>query len=789
MTELIITEKPSSAVKVATALADTKPVQNKNKQSTYYELTHNKKKIFVTSAVGHLYGLVEAKKNGWTYPVFDIKWEESYKGTKNLKYVKDYIDNIVKLAKEADEITIACDYDVEGEVIGYNVVRFACKRKDANRMKFSTLTKPDLVESYEHKMNHIDWGQALAGETRHYLDWYYGINLSRALTSSVKAAGSFKVMSAGRVQGPTLKILVDREKEIQAFIPEPYWQIQLDGEYNKEKVDAWHVKDKIFDQKETDIILEKIKGKKEALIKQINRTRRNQAPPTPFDLTSLQSESYNNFKITPKETLEIAQSLYLAGVTSYPRTSSQQLDPKLGFQKIMTELSKQPEYQLLAKELLKEKTLTPNNGKKTDPAHPAIYPTGQIPKALKPREHKIYDIVVKRFLATFAKPAIRETMEVSLDVNAEIFIAKGTRTVEQNWHLFYKPYVNLEEITLPDLKENEKVVINKINKLQKETQPPKRYNQSSIIKELEKKNLGTKATRADILDRLFQRGYLEGVQIKATKLGIETVRVLEKFMPTITDIQLTADFEEDMEEIREGKEKQEVVLEKAKKELTKLLEEFKKKEKEVGKEILGSVRETEDEQNTVGKCPSCDEGTLMIRFGKFGKFIACDKYPDCKTTFNLPSGALIKNTKTICDVCNHPKIQVIKKGKRPQEICINPACSSKLEEGVTIEEVGKKAEPQKIDKKCPKCGKDLVIRNGFYGQFIACPGFPKCRYTEKIGQGSSNGNTTSTTDKNGNAKLSEKKVTKISKKTVKLSTKLTSATKIKGKKNVKAKAD
>ena len=222
MVELIITEKPSSAEKVAGALADGKPTKKKSKQSSYYELTHNKKPIIVTSAVGHLYGLVEDKANGWKYPVFDIKWQSSDKSSKELKYVKDYIDTISMLAQKADEFTVACDYDVEGEVIGFNVIRFVCKKKDANRMKFSTLTKPDLVEAYDHKSPHLDWGQAHAGETRHKLDWFYGINLSRALTNSVKAAGSFKIMSAGRVQGPALKLLVDREREIAAFKPEPF---------------------------------------------------------------------------------------------------------------------------------------------------------------------------------------------------------------------------------------------------------------------------------------------------------------------------------------------------------------------------------------------------------------------------------------------------------------------------------------------------------------------------------------------------------------------------------------
>src|SRR3989338_6975010 len=192
MVELIISEKPSSAQKIAEALADGKLSKKKNKHSSYYELTHGRNKLIVTSAVGHLYGLVEAKKLGWTYPVFDIKWQASYLASKELSYVKDYIETISMLAKTADKITIACDYDVEGEVIGLNVVRFSCGKKDAHRMKFSTLTKPDLVEAYEKKLSHLDWGQANAGETRHKLDWFYGINLSPALTSSIKAAGSFK---------------------------------------------------------------------------------------------------------------------------------------------------------------------------------------------------------------------------------------------------------------------------------------------------------------------------------------------------------------------------------------------------------------------------------------------------------------------------------------------------------------------------------------------------------------------------------------------------------------------
>jgi DNA topoisomerase-1 len=380
-------------------------------------------------------------------------------------------------------------------------------------------------------------------------------------------------------------------------------------------------------------------------------------------------------------------------------------------------------------ELLKLSSLKPNNGEKTDPAHPAIYPTGVAPASLKPNERKIYDLVVKRFMATFAKAAIRETMEVILDVKQELFETKGTRTVEENWHLFYKPYVKLEEVTLPEMKEADKIKITEIKKLDKETQPPKRYNQSSIIKELEKRNLGTKATRADILDRLFQRGYLEGVQITVTQIGIQTTEILEKYAPTIVDDQLTADFETEMDKIREGKEKPEKVLERAKELLIKLLTDFKKKEKQIGKDIIQSVRNTQDQTNYVGKCPRCENGKLMMRRGKFGAFIACNEYPKCEATFKLPTHGIVKRSEKLCESCQYPMISVLMH-RMKKEMCINPNCPTKTS-SAEMKEI-KKIEQNKSDRNCPKCGSNLIVRSSMYGRFLGCSGYPKCKHVEKI---------------------------------------------------------
>ncbi len=590
-------------------------------------------------------------------------------------------------------------------------------------MKFSTLTKSDLVEAYENKSPHLDWGQAHAGETRHFLDFFYGINLSRALTAAITQAGFFKILSIGRVQGPSLKIVVEREQEIKAFKPEPFWQLELKGTTQAGQIIAWHQKDKFWKKEEAEDVLKKttkdnkIKSKNyhQAAIENIEKKRFNQSPPFPFDLTSLQTEAYRCFGLSPKRTLQLAQNLYTAGYISYPRTSSQKLPPKLGYKKILEKLKKQPIYKELAEKLLRQKTLAPNEGKKTDPAHPAIYPTGIVPKSLDSQNKKIYDLITKRFLATFGPPAKRETAVVKTNCQDEIFITKGTRTIEPGWHLLYQPYVKLKEEELPNYQQGDTVKVKDIKMHQKETQPPKRYTESSLIKELEKKNLGTKATRAQIIDTLYQRNYIKDKKIKATDFGVKIIETLKKHSPLIIDEKLTKHFEEALEKIREQKEKPAKVLDEAKEIILKISDKFKKDEKEIGQALVGTYKESERKASTVSKCPHCGSD-LRVRRGKFGQFIACSNYPDCKTTFSLPKG-LVKSTDKLCPECNWPLIQIIRKGKRPQNVCFNPDCPTKK---LTKQE-------KKMEKKCPKCSAPMVLRQSVYGKFWGCSKYPKCK--------------------------------------------------------------
>ncbi len=675
MTELIIAEKPKAALKLAEALADKNLEKKSEKGVPYYELTHKGKKIIIGCAVGHLFTLSEKEKTR-DYPNFNIDWFPNYKIRKSASFTKKYLDTLKRLSKTANEYTVACDFDSEGSVIGANCVRLIFNMKDAKRMKFSTLTKDELINSYESAMKHLDWEQINAGEARHFMDWYFGINGSRALTNSIKnATNQYKVMSIGRVQGPTLKIIVDREKEIQAFKPVPYWQIQLIGDIRKRALEAWHKEDKFLDKNKADKVIEKTKGKK-AIVKELNRRKFQQLPPTPFDLTSLQLEAYRLFRIPPSQTLQIAQSLYLMGLISYPRTSSQQLPPSLDYKKIIKGISRQHEYKELCDELLRKK-LEPNNGKKTDPAHPSIHFTGELPEKLDEREAKLYDLIVRRTLATFAEPAIRETMEILIDINQEIFIARGTRTVEKGWHTYYGPYAIFEEQELPDVKNGEEINVKSINLLGKETQPPKRYTAASIIKKMDSLGLGTKATRSVIVDTLLNRFYIKDTKIQATALGIKTIETLQKYNKEIIDVKLTRHFEKEMQDIQEGKRNKEQVLEEARKTLVKIFKHFKENELKIGKELAEANIQTREDQTIVGKCNKC-EGNLRIMYSKKNNsyFIACSNYPTCRNTFSLTTG-LPKPTNKTCKECSFPTVYIIRKGKRPFEYCISKECPIK----------------------------------------------------------------------------------------------------------------
>jgi DNA topoisomerase-1 len=664
--ELLVAEKPRVAEKIAMAIGD--KVQKKSYNgASYYEATTDGREVTIAPAVGHVYTLVEKKKTR-KYPVFDIEWVPAYKASKAAAYTKAYVDLLQKLGKKADTFISACDYDIEGSTIAYNVFRYATSIKEGQRMKFSALTKGDLVEAYEERGD-FDYNNAYAGETRHILDWFYGINLSRALMGAVRAAHRYKVLSIGRVQGPALSLLSQLERGIKAFVPVPYWELTA----KVKSIGFMHKKGRFLEESEADSSFERTATK--GTVASVDRKEHSLPAQPCFDLTSLQVEAYRLFKYNPSRTLELAQNLYEASLITYPRTSSQKIPPTIKLPPIISALASNRDYASLAKKIMENKWFRPVQGKKEDPAHPAIHPTGMSGR-VEGAEKNLYDLIVRRFLAAFAPPAKRERSRIEVDAGGEPYAASGSRLTEKGWTEFYGKYYTTEDAELPVFEQGETVDVSGKKKTKKETKPPKRYTQASIVSELEKRKLGTKATRSVIVDTLFKRGYTTGKSIEVSDFGLKVCDVLQKYAPEILDENLTRKIEEDMEAIQEGKLEKEKVIAESKEVLTQILDKWKANEAKIGAELADALAATLEAESMIGVCDKCGKQLRIIRLKAGKQFIGCSGYPACRNAYPLPTGAMVRPTRNTCPDCNKPTVNV-KKGRMRYTMCVDPNCPSK----------------------------------------------------------------------------------------------------------------
>lgn len=679
---LIVTEKPDAALRIATALdKNERPEKMYNRGVPYYIVERNGK-IVVVPALGHLYTITSEKK-GRDYPVFNYRWVPRHVTEINAVRIRTWIQTISDLAKDADILIDACDYDVEGCIIGYCILKYACggREQTSKRMKFSTLTKHEIEQAYEKPLPHLDFGLIEAGLTRHEVDWLYGINLSRALMiASKKASGSYTTLSTGRVQGPSLKFLVDREEAINTFVPILYWKVTAQVEINGQNLQAKYEKDEIENKKEAITIVNACKNQTGQICKAVVRESQH-PPPFPFDLGTLQNEAYRLFKYTPRYTLSIAQQLYLSALISYPRTDSQKLPATIGYRTILQNLSKTEEYQKPATELLAKQTLRPREGQKDDPAHPAIYPTGNLPeRGLNVTERRVWDLVVRRFLAVFGEPATKQNTQASIKIGTHNFLIAGSRVLEEGWMRYYEPYVRFEEAILPPMYKGQIVNVKRVWLDDRFTEPPPRFNPSSLLREMEKTEIGTKATRAEIIQTLSDRGYVEGRHMTVTYLGFEVANILENHCPAVVSTTMTKELEARMKKIQENKEKRENVVNEVVQILEPILETLKRNEVEIGQQLTTAIRKARLEERTIGACPVCKSGKLIVNYSKkTGKrFVGCTNYfkGTCRTSFPLPQKGKVTPTGKNCSKCGWPTVEA-RISKRPWILCFNVDCPTK----------------------------------------------------------------------------------------------------------------
>jgi DNA topoisomerase-1 len=582
---LVIAEKPKAANKIAYALSRN-PIKKKLYGIPYYIIPNKINKIIVASAAGHLYGL---HTDQYGYPVFRYEWRPLYEIDPEAKHTEKFLKLLSKLCSEANYYVNACDYDIEGSVIGYLIILNHGDLNRSYRAKFSSLTPTELREAFQN-LTGMDWEMIEAGLCRHELDWIWGINISRALMDSVKQVSGKKIiLSAGRVQTPTLKHVVEKDIERRLYVPLPQYTLSIDILKDDMKIHVEYKGKPVETRSEAEEIVREIRNYGYLIVKKYDERKYSLNPPPAFNLGDLQEEAARIYGFSPYKTQSIAEKLYLDALISYPRTNSQKLPPTLNYRGIMEKLSKIKEYSGLVRELLIETkgVLKPVQGPKEDPAHPAIYPTGLIPKDLGRDEWRIYDLIVRRFLAAFADKALVSHRIVTLQHPGNpdiVFQASGQKIIVHGWLKYYSFSKPIEKI-IPRFNIDEKVVVVKAGVRKTYTKPPEKITRIKILRWMENVGIGTEATRARIIELLFKRNYLKssGGRVEATDLGLGIIEVLMEYFPEITSVSLTRYFEEEMEKIRMGVRRREDVVRDARNTLIKLIVLFNKRKYHIGK--------------------------------------------------------------------------------------------------------------------------------------------------------------------------------------------------------------
>lgn len=671
--KLIISEKDIAAKRIAKILSGDGVREEKTYGVPVYNFKNKDGEYRVIGLKGHIMQVDYPKEyaNWFKVDPMDLITAKIEK----VPIHKKIIQAILKVSDGADEIIIATDYDREGELIGYDVWE-VIKEKNClikvKRAKFSAITPKDINYAFS-KMGKIDENLAFAGRTRQDIDLIWGATLTRFISLAAFQIKD-KFLSVGRVQTPTLGLIVDRELEIKSFVVTPYWEIRVDLKTGKgEKFEAIHKKKRFLEKEEAIKIFEGLKEK--GIVEKVKESIRKVKPPAPFNTTSLISTA-NSIGFSAQKTISIAENLYINGYISYPRTDNTVYPASINLKEVTEMIGKSGEFCEMSREVLLQEKIKATRGNKKTTDHPPIYPTSIADKkSLTQDEWKLYELIVRRFICTILPPAEIKSIVATIDIDGELFLANGSNIIKVGWIKFY-PYYKHKDIYIPELKENEPVILLDKNILKKETKPPPRYSQGKLVEKMEELGLGTKATRHTIIQNLIRRGYMSGNPLVPSEKAIAVIKMLRKHAEKISTPEMTSELEIDMDGIANGDELKDDVVNKSRDILREIMVKLKNERDEISQEIKKGIRE----DYVVGKCVDEDcNGNLIIRTSKKTKkrFIGCSAYPDCTNTFSLPQNGLIITNKEVCKECQYPIVKVVRKGKRPWDLCINPQCPKK----------------------------------------------------------------------------------------------------------------
>ncbi len=676
----------------------------------------------VVSSKGHICDLATTGKGGLGIDV-EHDFTPTYKISKEKKEV---VKELKKLAKESEKVILASDPDREGEAIAWHLAReLGLSTEDDNRVTFHEITKPVVMEAIQdpHK---IDMDLVKSQEARRMLDRIIGFKLSKLLQNKIQSK------SAGRVQSVALRLIVEREEEIRKFKSEEYWTIAaalkkgnstFSADLNK--VDG--KKPKMANEKEANDVLALCKDQP-FVVANVSSRKKSKEPKLPFTTSTLQQESSTKLGYGARKTMSLAQKLYegvdlggtTTGLISYMRTDSTRL----------SELFVNDTENFIDQEFGKEyrgKAHEKNSTNAQD-AHEAIRPTdiNNTPEKVRPyltnEQFRLYSLIYARTLASLMASAKFDVTSVKFNCGPCEFGASGQVMLFDGYTKVYSKYEKQTTTNLPLLKVGEEMKHVQISADQHFTEPPARYTEAKLIKELEEKSIGRPSTYATIIDTLQKRAYVtldKATETSKTKVfrpteqGELTNAKLQEFFKKIINVQYTADMEKSLDIIAEGDE-----------DYVQFLKDFYSDFEPLVNDAYEKMPKKELEK--VGrKCPLCGND-LVYRNGRFGRFVSCSTYPECKYTENAdPELTELEKTEKLCPECGHK--MVIKKGRfGPFWACSDyPTCKH-------IEPLKAKPKPKPTGEKCPECGHDLVERVSRYGKtFIGCSNYPKCHYIKK----------------------------------------------------------
>ena len=731
---LIVTEKNNSAKKIADILSGGTAKEGASFKTPYYEWSDSDGDHMTIGLKGHVLNP--------SFPESYNNWQETNpRDLIDADLIKEPTDkNVVralkKVAQDADDLIIATDFDREGELIGLEALQEIVEANPdlataegvhedgtpVKRARYSALTKDEIERAFNN-LDELSMPLANAGAARQDMDLIWGATLTRAVSMATRRFGS-NFLSVGRVQSPTLGLIVQRELERRAHVPEPFWEVTATFAHPDGNFTAEHTTDKFWKEAEAKAAV--ANSKSPGTVKEITARKNTRKPPTPLNTTAFTTDTSSRLGITPSRAMRIAEDLYMDGYISYPRTDNTVYPKSLDTKELIQALVKVDDFKA-AEFLLDGRSLEATRGKKETTDHPPIYPTQAVnPHRLEARSEahrRVYELVARRFLATFSPPMIsegtranivtapgtgsKETANQGSDVGqeGETYFVRGSVVVDPGFAAIYT-YARSADTEIPKLEEGQELAIESVDMEGKETPPPPRISQGKLIEMMEERGLGTKATRADIIQKLYDRGYVFANPPEPSETGIAMSKAFEDYVPRMATPDMTAEMEAEMDQIAAGEMTKDEVLKDSRDMLRSAFDEMGddvKTEDEDAKwrKFAREVWAGMDQDRILGPCVVCqeagrkqDDGSpnmlRIIKARKSGKrFVGCAGWdgdnPDSPDScdVDLPAAAAgarpLQDRGDLLGLRRTPRLQVVPWRGRPWKLCLNDDCPSMAE--------------------------------------------------------------------------------------------------------------